>query len=339
MVRLINAPWCRKSPIERTPSVHTVTMASMRQQPRIASPNITSHWLAQLGQRFGIHYHFESSDMPRQPVATGHVHDVRLPQGMHLTLSGLDVKRGYTSTSYQSVPWFLSVILEGTVHLQLGKQQRLLQAGEGVCTHFDARHPLTVHHPVQTRLRTVNIAVLTTAPLGLPTPPDASCLHCWKLPKALCETLCTISEQPPSLWRQALVWQGLALQLIGLGLPERLTALPEQKRLSTRDRHCLTALHSRIAQHPAEPYSLTALAKEAAMSPSSLRQKFRACYGCTLFDYIRQVRLQQGYEALQRGASVQQAAHHCGYRHASNFSSAFKRHFGFSPHEWNRSSV
>ena len=326
-------------PIERTPSVHTVTMASMRQQPRIASPNITSHWLAQLGQRFGIHYHFESSDMPRQPVATGHVHDVRLPQGMHLTLSDLDVKRGYTSTSYQSVPWFLSVILEGTVHLQLGKQQRLLQAGEGVCTHFDARHPLTVHHPVQTRLRTVNIAILNTAPLGLPHPPDASYLHCWTLPQALCETLCTISEQPPLLWRQALVWQGLALQLIGLGLPERPTTLPEHKRLSTRDRHCLTALHSRIAQHPAEPYSLTALAKEAAMSPSSLRQKFRACYGCTLFDYIRQVRLQQGYEALQRGESVQQAAHHCGYRHASNFSSAFKRHFGFSPHEWNRSSV
>ncbi|WP_243470225.1 hypothetical protein [Vreelandella lionensis] len=61
-------------------------------------------------------------------------------------------------------------------------------------------------------------------------------------------------------------------------MPERLTALPEHKRLSTRDRHCLTALHSRIAQHPAEPYSLTALAKEAAMSPSSLRQKFRACW-------------------------------------------------------------
>ena len=214
-----------------------------------------------------------------------------------------------------------------------------LSEGNGVCSHFDTRHPLTVHQPVQARLRTVNIAVLTTAPLGLPTPPDASCLHCWKLPEALCETLCTISEQPPSLWRQALIWQGLALQLIGLGLPECQTALPEHKRLSSRDRHCLTSLHSRIAQHPAEPYSLTALAKEAAMSPSSLRQKFRACYGCTLFDYIRQVRLQQGYEALQRGESVQQAAHHCGYRHASNFSSAFKRHFGFSPHEWNRSSV
>ncbi|HBM29215.1 MAG TPA: AraC family transcriptional regulator [Halomonas sp.] len=311
----------------------------MPQQERLATPEITPFSLAQLGQRFGIHYRIEGPTSPRQPVATGHVHDVSLRHGIHLTLSDLQVERGYTSTSYQSVPWFLSVILEGTIHLQMGKQQIQLSAGDGVCSHFDARHPLTVHQPVQTRLRTVNIAVLTTAPLGLPTPPDASCLNCWKLPKALCETLCTISEQPPSLWRQALVWQGLALQLIGLGLPERPTTLPEHKRLSTRDRHCLTALHSRIAQHPAEPYSLTALAKEAAMSPSSLRQKFRACYGCTLFDYIRQVRLQQGYEALQRGESVQQAAHHCGYRHASNFSSAFKRHFGFSPHEWNRSSV
>nr|WP_289109918.1 AraC family transcriptional regulator [uncultured Halomonas sp.] len=308
----------------------------MPQQERLATPKITPFSLAQLGQRFGIHYRIESPTSPRQPVATGHVHDVSLRHGIHLTLSDLQVERGYTSTSYQSVPWFLSVILEGTIHLQMGKQQIQLSAGNGVCSHFDTRHPLTVHQPVQARLRTVNIAVLTTAPLGLPTPPDASCLHCWKLPKALCETLCTISEQPPSLWRQALVWQGLALQLIGLGLPERLTALPEHKRLSTRDRHCLTALHSRIAQHPAEPYSLTALAKEAAMSPSSLRQKFRACYGCTLFDYIRQVRLEQAHASLRQGHSVQHTAHRCGYRHASNFSSAFKRHFGVSPHELQR---
>jgi AraC-like DNA-binding protein len=308
----------------------------MPQQERLATPKITPFSLAQLGQRFGIHYRIEGPTSPRQPVATGHVHDVSLHHGIHLTLSDLQVERGYTSTSYQSVPWFLSVILEGTIHLQMGKQQIQLSAGDGVCSHFDTRHPLTVHQPVQARLRTVNIAVLTTAPLGLPTPPDASCLHCWKLPEALCETLCTISEQPPSLWRQALVWQGLALQLIGLGLPECQTALPEHKRLSTRDRHCLTSLHARITQHPAEPYSLTALAKEAAMSPSSLRQKFRACYGCTLFDYIRQVRLEQAHASLRQGHSVQHTAHRCGYRHASNFSSAFKRHFGVSPHELQR---
>ncbi|MFP3340991.1 helix-turn-helix transcriptional regulator [Halomonas sp. SIMBA_159] len=311
----------------------------MPQQERLATPDITPLSLAQLGQRFGIHYHIEGPISPHQPVATGHVHDVSLRQGMHLTLSDLQVKHGYTSTSYQSVPWFLSVILEGSIHLQMGKQQIQLSAGDGVCSHFDARHPLTVHQPVQTRLRTVNIAVLTPAPLGLPAPPDAACLHCWKLPNALCETLCTISEQPPSLWRQAMVWQGLALQLIGLGMPERPTALPEHKHLSARDRRCLAALHARIAQHPAEPYSLVALAKEAAMSPSSLRQKFRTRYGCALFDYIRQVRLQQGYEALLQGHSVQHAAHRCGYRHASNFSSAFKRHFGFSPHELHQTSV
>ncbi|WP_404376200.1 AraC family transcriptional regulator [Vreelandella aquamarina] len=308
----------------------------MPQQQRFATPEITPRSLARLGQRFGIHYRIEGSDSPRQPVAIGHVHDVSLPQGMHLTLSDLQVERGYTSTSYQSVPWFLSIILEGTIQLHMNKQQVILGAGDGVCVHFDAQHPLTVHQPAQPRLRTVNLAVLTTTPLGLPDPSGSPHLHCWPLSEALRDTLCTISRQPPSTWRQPLVWQGLALQLIGLGLPEPSPTFPEHSGLSARDRRRLAALHSRIAQHPAEPYSLTALAKEAAMSPSSLRQKFRACYGCALFDYIRQARLQQAYKSLLQGHSVQQAAHSCGYRHASNFSTAFKRHFGIAPHALQR---
>ncbi len=311
----------------------------MPPQERLITPDITHHSLTKLGQRFGIHYRVEGAPSQHQPVARGHVHDVGLPQGVHLTLSDLQVERGYTSTSYQSVPWFFSVILEGTIQLHIGQQHLQLGAGEGVCAHFDAQHPLTVHQPAQPRLRTVNIAVLTTTPLGLPAPDSQPILHRWKLPGALHPLLCTISEQPPAAWRQPLVWQGLALQLIGLGLPEQPSSLPERGHLSARDRRCLAALHARITQHPAEPYSLAALAKEAAMSPSSLRQKFRACYGCALFDYIRQVRLEQAYESLLQGHSVQRAAHRCGYRHASNFSSAFKRHFGFSPHELHRANL
>ena len=84
----------------------------MPQQERLATPKITPFSLAQLGQRFGIRYRIESPTSPRQPVATGHVHDVSLRHGIHLTLSDLQVERGYTSTSYQSVPWFFSIILE-----------------------------------------------------------------------------------------------------------------------------------------------------------------------------------------------------------------------------------
>lgn len=306
-------------------------------QPSCGAPSdITPHFLAQLGQRFGIHYLVDQGLSPHQAVATGHVQDARLSPALHLTLSDLQVHRGYRSTSCHSVPWFISVILEGHIALQYEQQRLTLHAGESVCVHLNGRHPLQVHQPAQPRLRTINLAVLATTPLGLVAPPTMPTLHVWQLPMALMSTLCTMTEQSLAHWRQALVWQGIALQLIGQGLPDHGVAPLASSGLSTRDHQRLAALRTRIAQHPAAHYRLSELAKEVAMSPSSLRQKFHACFGCSLFDYIRQVRLKQAYEALLRGESVQQVAYRCGYRHASNFSTAFKRHFGFTPHELQR---
>ena len=69
----------------------------------------------------------------------------------------------------------------------------------------------------------------------------------------------------------------------------------------------------------------------AAMSPSSLRSKFRQRYGCTLFDYLRDCRLALARRYLLEGHSVQQAAWMCGYQHATNFATAFRRPYGISP--------
>ncbi len=66
-------------------------------------------------------------------------------------------------------------------------------------------------------------------------------------------------------------------------------------------------------------------------SPSSLRSKFRQRYGCTLFDYLRNCRLALARRYLLEGHSVQQAAWMCGYQHATNFATAFRRHYGISP--------
>ncbi|WP_083007645.1 AraC family transcriptional regulator [Halomonas sp. GT] len=304
----------------------------MPQQQRASTPEITSQALVQLGQRFGIHYRIEDSPSPLGPVALGHVHDVSLSQALHLTLSDLQVERTYTSTSYQSVPWFISVILEGEISAQLGETPYRLKAGDGFCAHFDAQHPIIVRQPAQPRLRTVNLAVLATAPLALPIPPHSPQFQVWQLPTALRKTLCTTIDQPPTAWRQSLLWQGLALQLLGLGLPEQRQQQPKSPKLSQRDQRCITALHQKIAEHPEQRYHLQTLAKEAAMSPSSLRQKFHSYYGCSIFEHLRASRLQKAYRDLEKGFSVQQAAHACGYRHASNFATAFKRQFGMTPH-------
>lgn len=299
--------------------------------PRAALNAITPHTLAQWGQRFGIRYRIDDAPGAAAPVARGEVHDVRLFDSLHLTLSDLEVERGYTSSSMQSVPWFVSVVLEGDVSLTLGQQTLTLGVGEGFCAHFDAAQPLVVHQPRQRRLKTINLAVLATAAFALPAPTSRSALHGWTLPKTLYQTLAQAACEPASAWRQRLVWQGLALQLLGHALPE--TDEAATPRLSSRDRACLSALFERIHRDPGAEYCLSALAREAAMSTSSLRQKFRQLYGDTLFAHIRRCRLDQARRYLERGYSVQQTAHACGFKHATNFATAFKRAFGVTPHD------
>lgn len=301
---------------------------------------LTSQTLQQLGLRFGIDYRVEGicADEGLAPVAQGSVHDVSLSSALHITLSDLQVEHTYWSASRQSVPWFISVVLEGHINATVGAQCFALTAGDGLCTHFNHKQSLIVCQHAQPRLRTVNLAVLATELHALPKPPPEPLLHFWRLPDALTHALRDTIDRPPSTSRQSLVWQGLALQLLGHGLPQNqlmtsaATFHPEH-RLTSREQQWLTRLHQRITDQPMTQYCLTDLAREAAMSPSSLRQKFRVYYGYPLFEHLRQCRLAQAYRDLQRGLSVQQAAHACGYRHATNFATAFKRTFGIAPHE------
>ncbi|MFG6667774.1 AraC family transcriptional regulator [Halomonas sp. HNIBRBA4712] len=297
---------------------------------------ITPHTLAQLGQRFGIRYRIDDApgaatpEAAATPVARGRVQDVRLFDSLHLTLSELEVERGYTSSSCQSVPWFVSVVLDGEVSLTLGEQKYDLTAGKGFCAPLGTARPLVVYQPRQRHLQTVNLAVLATEPFALPSPPQPGALHVWTLPAALHRLLIEQARQPASAWRQRLAWQGLALQLLGTALPENDDAGPV--RVSKREHACLAALHERIRRHPGAEYRLAELADAAAMSASSLREKFSRHYGYTLFTHIRRCRLDQARRYLEQGYSVQQTAHASGFKHATNFATAYKRAFGVTPH-------
>ena len=69
------------------------------------------------------------------------------------------------------------------------------------------------------------------------------------------------------------------------------------------------------------------------MSPSSLRQKFQHAYGVSVMAYLRRRRMELARQYLEQGWRVQDAAHYVGYRHASNFATAYRHHFGVSPRE------
>ncbi|MGS2745110.1 helix-turn-helix transcriptional regulator [Halomonas sp. LS-001] len=310
---------------------------------------LTTHDLQALGQRYGIDYHFPDAErfLSGPCIAQGRVMDVEIDPSLRVTHSDLDVLHAYASTSRRTVPWFLSVILEGHIQVGLGRQSFQLGAGDAFSAHFNEQTGLKAFQPAPQRLRILNVSMSAgNGPLSSPSihlVAPAPLLHTWKVPPSLHHSLETALASDWPAERQRLLWQGLALQLLAHGLPDtQLDPCHEKKaaslpaKLSQRDYQRLEQVRQQIEHHPSQDYQLEHLARDAAMSASSLRAKFHHCYGCSIFDYLRRCRLTRAQAYLHKGYSVQQTAHACGYRHASNFATAFKRAFGMTPHEFHK---
>lgn len=94
----------------------------------------------------------------------------------------------------------------------------------------------------------------------------------------------------------------------------------------------IRALHAFLRTEAAFDLSLDELARQAGTNPNTLQKHFRAVYGTTVFDFLREQRLQRAREALERdGVSVAQAAALAGYSSAANFATAFRKRFGMPP--------
>jgi AraC-like DNA-binding protein len=95
----------------------------------------------------------------------------------------------------------------------------------------------------------------------------------------------------------------------------------------------LAALHRR----PAHPWTLDELAVEAAVSRSSLTEKFSRYLSQSPMSYLADWRLELGAEALRASSrSVVQVAAEVGYESEAAFNRAFKRRFGKPPGEYRR---
>lgn len=76
------------------------------------------------------------------------------------------------------------------------------------------------------------------------------------------------------------------------------------------------------------------LAKMMAMSVSKLQKEFKRQLGMTVVGYVRARKLERAKQSiLQTGQSITEAAYDAGYQHPSNFTLAFRKHFGQCPAE------
>jgi AraC-like DNA-binding protein len=99
----------------------------------------------------------------------------------------------------------------------------------------------------------------------------------------------------------------------------------------------LAAALRRMHEQPAHPWTVAALAKEAALSRSAFFERFNREVGTAPMEYLLAWRMAMAKDLLGRQeGGVAEVAERVGYGSASAFSVAFARHVGVPPGQYGR---
>ncbi len=103
-----------------------------------------------------------------------------------------------------------------------------------------------------------------------------------------------------------------------------------------RDAHVGRAL-ALLHAEPGKPWTVDALAREAALSRSALAERFSEMVGESPMHYLTRWRLALAARTLRSGSdSVARVAESSGYESEAAFNRAFKREFGVPPAAWRK---
>jgi AraC-like DNA-binding protein len=95
----------------------------------------------------------------------------------------------------------------------------------------------------------------------------------------------------------------------------------------------------RCTKHPEQPWTVEALAREAAMSRSAFSDRFRALVGEAPIRYVTRLRLERSARMLRRSdGTIAEIARTVGYGSEESLSRAFKSRFGVGPTSFRRAS-
>ena len=120
-------------------------------------------------------------------------------------------------------------------------------------------------------------------------------------------------------------------------LQERVAALLGE---TASDGGPLAKARQRLLHRFDQPHPTESLARSVGLSPSHLRRRFKAVFGCTPMEFLERVRMEQAARLIKGGElSIKEVARKVGYLDANNFSTAFKRFHGSSPQSHRRSAT
>ncbi|PHR61513.1 MAG: hypothetical protein COA47_05810 [Robiginitomaculum sp.] len=100
---------------------------------------------------------------------------------------------------------------------------------------------------------------------------------------------------------------------------------------NTRKKKILEAQRILVENYKSPP-TINNLARQVGLNRSSLCAEFKEIFGITIFEFCQEFRMNKARELLlDRNLQISQVSALIGYEHATNFTVAFKKKFGFLP--------
>lgn len=89
-----------------------------------------------------------------------------------------------------------------------------------------------------------------------------------------------------------------------------------------------------LIQQTGDQLSLRALAHLVGTNEFNLKRDFKALFGKTVFAYLNQHKMEKARNMLiEEDTTVSEISKRMGYKHATHFTSAFKKYFGYLPNK------
>jgi AraC family transcriptional regulator len=121
--------------------------------------------------------------------------------------------------------------------------------------------------------------------------------------------------------------EGLLLELVAAA-----ARLREREHGSGRRARWLEEAREQIHLELGARPSLSGLARAVGVHPVTLARAFRRAFGCTVGEYVRNLRIERAADQLaQTELPLAEIALAAGFSDQSHFSNLFRRHTGFSP--------
>ncbi len=127
---------------------------------------------------------------------------------------------------------------------------------------------------------------------------------------------------------------GMTLKIISLCLAEfEVEKLPVKLSLANDLKEIMLAGNF-IEKHINDHLALEDLVALTSMSSSKFRKEFKAVYGTSPMQYVKQKKLWRAKHLIESGETISQAAYSVGYTNLSYFTRSFKSQFHLNPKDY-----